>query len=79
MYSIIVDRECGCFKKSDLENNISIESKDEALNFAINTKDKMNEEFCGKHDFFLSEVADNFIISFNQEAKSGCCGGGHCS
>ncbi len=79
MYNILVDQECGCFKKSDLTNNVSMDSKDEALSFALSTKDKMNEEFCGKHDFILSEVSDNFVISFAEEAKSGCCGGGHCS
>jgi len=79
MYSILVDQECGCFKRSDLENNVSVESKDDALNQAINTKEKMNEEFCGKHEFILSEVDNNFVISFDQPAKSGCCGGGHCS
>ncbi len=79
MHNIIIDQECGCFQKSDLINNVEIASKDDALNFAINTKDKMNEEFCGKHDFILSEVASNFVISFEQAPKSGCCGGGHCS
>ena len=79
MHNIIIDQECGCFKKSDLTNNVEISSKDEALNHAINTKDTMNEDFCGKHDFILTEVADNFVISFDAPAKSGCCGGGHCS
>ena len=79
MYNILVDQECGCFKRSDLTNNVEMTSKDEALNLAINTKDKMNEEFCGKHEFILSEVSDNFVISFAEPVKSGCCGGGHCS
>jgi len=79
MYNILVDQECGCFKKSDLENNVSMESKDDALNLAITTKEKMNEEFCGKHDFILFEVANNFVISLEKQRKSGCCGGGHCS
>jgi len=80
MHNILISQECGCFKRSDLENNVSVESKDDALNLAINTKDRMNEEFCGKHEFILSEVANDFVISFAEQAKaSGCCGGGHCS
>jgi hypothetical protein len=42
----------------------------------------MNEKFCGKHGFELSESGDNFSISMKAPkaaASSGCCGGGHCS
>ena len=31
MFKIVVEKECGCFKKSDMQNNISMESKDDAL------------------------------------------------
>lgn len=76
MYSILIDKECGCFRKSNLTNNIKISSKDDALVFAIQTKDKMNNKFCGKHKFILSEIENNFVISMNN--KSNCCGNGHC-
>ena len=79
MYNILIEEECGCFRKSGLKNNVEIDSKDKALEYAINTKNSMNEDFCGKHNFMLSEVSDNFVISFAQKEKSGCCGGGHCS
>ena len=78
MHNIIVEKECGCFKRSDLENNLSISSKDDALTKAIEMKNQMNEEFCGKHNFDLVEDKENFVISFAQEKASGCCGGGHC-
>lgn len=78
MHNIIVDKECGCFKRSDLQNNLSIASKDDALIKAIEMKNQMNEEFCGKHDFDLVENQNNFVISFAQPKASGCCGGGHC-
>lgn len=77
MHKIIVENECGCFKRSDLENNITVSQKDEALATAINMKNQMNDDFCTKHEFQLAESADNFVITFAQ--KSGCCGGGHCS
>ena len=77
MHKVIVENECGCFKRSDLINNLEIPQKDEALGKAIEMKDQMNEEFCGKHGFQLAEDANNFVITFAQ--KSGCCGGGHCS
>ena len=81
MHNIIIEKECGCFKRSDLVNNLSIPSKDDALTKAIEMKNQMNDEFCGKHGFELAEDSSNFIISFAgaKPQSSGCCGGGHCS
>ncbi|XPV68911.1 MAG: hypothetical protein ACNI25_16630 [Halarcobacter sp.] len=79
MFTIKVEKECGCFKKSTLDNNLQIESKDDALSKAIEMKNQMNDEFCGKHDFDLVEFNDNFVITFAQDKPSGCCGGGHCN
>ena len=78
MHKISVEQECGCFKRSDLENNIIIESKDDALSKALNMTTTMNNDFCGKHEFQVVENADNFMISLKQEPQqsSGCCGGG---
>ena len=81
MSIIVVDKECGCFKKSAYENNMSFTSKDDALIQAKLMVDHMNTKFCAKHDFALSENGDNFLIAVNQAEKNsgGCCGGGHCS
>lgn len=79
MHKVIVKDVCGCFKKSDFENNLEITSKDEALSTAIKMKNHMNQEFCRKHEFELVEHASNFVISFRQEQPSSCCGTGCCS
>lgn len=79
MFTISVDKECGCFKKSDYTNNTTVESKDDALIEAQSMVNHMNTNFCQKHDFTLREEGNNFVISVNERAKSGCCGGGHCS
>lgn len=81
MYTITVDKECGCFKKSAYENNMSFESKDDALMQAKLMETHMNSKFCGKHNFELSEDGNNFLISvtMDDQPKGGCCGGGHCS
>jgi len=76
MYKIIVEKECGCFKKSSFENNKVIESKDEALEKSINMVNTMNSDFCGKHDFKLQEVGNDFVIAFSASTSNGCCGGG---
>lgn len=77
MHTIIVEDICGCFKRSDLENNLQIDNKDMALTKAMKMTTTMNEDFCGKHDFQLVENNNNFIISYKPEvSSSGCCGGG---
>lgn len=79
MYKIIVSNQCACFKKSNLENNLKFESKDEALLKAIEMKDTMNNDFCKKHEFDLQEMYNNFVISFYSDARDNCCGNGCCS
>ena len=80
MSTIIVERECGCFKRSAYENNKSYESKDDALIEAGNMVAHMNDKFCGKHGFEAREDEGNIVISMGAPvAASGCCGGGHCS
>ena len=76
MFKIIVEQECGCFKKSSLENGISMDSKDGALLKSLEMRDTMNDDFCGKHTFKVQEVANNFVIAFQESTSNGCCGGG---
>jgi len=81
MFTISVNKECGCFKKSDFENNTTESTKDNALLKAQYMVNYMNDEFCQKHSFTLREEGNTFAISMDvkEEAHSGCCGGGHCS
>ncbi|MEA3499072.1 MAG: hypothetical protein U9R16_08435 [Campylobacterota bacterium] len=82
MNTIIVDKECGCFKKSAYENNMKFESKDDALMQANLMIKYMNTKFCGKHDFTLAQNENEFLISVGMKESGqggGCCGGGHCS
>lgn len=81
MFTVNIDQECGCFKRSDLSNNAEFSSKDDALMQAMSMVQKMNSEFCGKHKFSLAENGNTFQITRGNPAQqsSGCCGGGHCS
>jgi hypothetical protein len=76
MFKIIVEKECGCFKRSDFENNISVASKDDALSKSIEMRNFMNDEFCGKHEFKVQEAGTNFVIAMHDSTSNGCCGGG---
>ena len=62
MYKIVVEKECGCFKRSDLANNIEVASKDEALEKSLEMVKIMNDEFCNKHSFEVVEEGDTFFI-----------------
>jgi len=62
MFKIIVEKECGCFKRSAMENNVAMDSKDEALTKALDMVNTMNSKFCGKHSFALEEVENTFLI-----------------
>ena len=79
MFKVIVEKECGCFRKSGIENNKSFESKDNALIEALNLTKKMNQDFCQKHEFTVKEDNNSILIAVDERVKSGCCGGGHCS
>ena len=78
MFTVQVEKECGCFKKSDFTNNMQFEDKDDALAQALNMSKEMNQEFCQKHEFTVAEEGETFKIRVEERAKSGCCGGGHC-
>jgi len=80
MFKITVNKECGCFRKSDLKNNQIFTTKDAALIEAIEMAKDMNETFCQKHEFIVKEDGNNIAILVDErQASGGCCGGGHCS
>jgi hypothetical protein len=83
MFKIEMEKECGCFKKSDYTKEMSFSSKDEALIQAMLMENHMNKEFCQKHTFKAVEEGENKIFirvsEREQSSHSGCCGGGHCS
>ena len=79
MFEVAVEKECGCFKKSDFQNNLTFNSKDDALMQAVEMSKEMNENFCQKHEFTVIEEGNQIMISVQERHKSGCCGGGHCS
>ncbi|WP_309500011.1 hypothetical protein [Sulfurovum sp.] len=84
MFTINVEKECGCFKRSAYDNNMSFESKDDALIQAKEMENHMNQKFCQTHQFTLTENGDTFNIGVEMKPKApsaatGCCGGGHCS
>ena len=62
MYQVIMERACGCFKRSGVAPVKSFENKDDALIEANAWKDRMNDEFCQKHSFNVVESGNDFKI-----------------
>ena len=66
MHKVIVEKQCGCFRKSGHAPEVSFASKDEAMIHANNRKEEMNSEWCGKHNFFVQEDGDHLIIKMGE-------------
>ena len=81
MYTVQMEQECGCFKKSEYSNNNSFKTQQEAYQYANVVAELMNEEFCGQHTFYAQPTDSNsFIIrvSLNATYVSGCSTGVTC-
>ena len=63
MFNVRIDKECGCFKRSDFQNNQSFENKDDALIEAMTIAKTMNDTFCKKHVFHVLEEENDMRIS----------------
>jgi hypothetical protein len=62
MYTIEIEKECSCFKKSGFENNLTFENKEDAIMKAKVLECRMNQEFCFKHFFEAVDYGDKIVI-----------------
>lgn len=78
MYTVKVEHECGCFKRSEYNSYKEFETQQEAYNYSNILSEFMNEDFCGKHHFFSQRTAENeFIVRVVDNPNSGSsCGTG---
>jgi hypothetical protein len=64
MYTVQMQKECNCFKKSEYENNMTFETQKDAYTYATIVAEFMNEEFCGTHVFSAHRgEGDYFLIT----------------
>ena len=81
MYTVQMEKECGCFQKSEYSNNTTFETQQDAYNYANIVAELMNEEFCSKHTFYSEPgEGDSFVIrvALNVTQVSGCSTGVSC-
>ncbi|MCH9814759.1 MAG: hypothetical protein K0U47_12545 [Epsilonproteobacteria bacterium] len=60
MITVEIEKECGCFKKSDFTAIQTFSSKELARQEAQILCEEMNETFCQKHNFMIDK-SDNQI------------------
>ena len=81
MFTVQMEKECGCFKKSEYTNGNTFPTQQDAYKYANIVAELMNEEFCGKHTFYAQKAeGDNFVIrvEINSTSVSGCSTGVSC-
>jgi len=62
MYTVRIEHECSCFKKSGFENNLTFETREEALLEAKILECRMSQEFCHTHYFEAEDRGDEIVI-----------------
>jgi hypothetical protein len=62
MITVKMEKQCGCFKRSDFKEEQTFETKEEALKEALAMCEDMNETFCQKHNFSVVEDGDTMMI-----------------
>ena len=65
MITLKMEKQCGCFKKSDFKEEQTFASKEEALKEALAMCEDMNETFCQKHNFTVVEEGANIVIKMD--------------
>ena len=63
MYKVIIEKECGCIRRSDIPKERSFDDKDDALIEAGAMARQMNDDFCGKHQFAVMQEGEDFLIT----------------
>lgn len=80
MYTVCMERECGCFKRSEYESEKSFQTQQDAYNYSKILAELMNEEFCSKHTFYSQKMdGDVFLIRVEENAHGSSCGTGGAS
>lgn len=61
-HHVIFEKLCSCAKKQGLSRIVTFEARETAFEAAQAQLASIEETFCGKHTFDLTEVDDHFVI-----------------
>ncbi len=76
MYKIVVANKCDCLKDTKIKAHQKFDTKDEAINKALELVKFMNMNCSCKKEYEVQEIFNNFMIKFYEEEKEPCCGNG---
>ncbi|WP_294965222.1 hypothetical protein [Sulfurimonas sp.] len=62
MYKVKVENVCRCFLKSGMAENLDFDTEDKAKEKAQKMIEKMQANFCKKHEFSINEQFGDFTI-----------------
>lgn len=71
-HHVIVEKLCSCAKRDGMTQVVSYDAKESAKSAAEDQLAYMQNSFCGKHNFDVTEVDDHFVIGM----LGGGCGCG---
>ena len=63
MFSIVMEFQCGCFKRSGYDAIQEFSTHAEAIERAKDMITDMNESFCGAHRFGIREEGKTLLIT----------------
>ncbi|MDA7818493.1 hypothetical protein N9A28_09915 [Sulfurimonas sp.] len=80
MYTVQIEYECSCFKKSDYLKEKSFEKQQDAYNYTNILVEFMNEDFCTSHIFYAQKLGDYaYLIRVADNPNAGgSCSTGSC-
>jgi hypothetical protein len=62
LVNLLIEKQCGCFKKSSYNPIQKFHSIDKAIQEAKSMCADMNKNFCLKHKFYYEQNQDNITI-----------------
>jgi len=62
LVDLIIEKQCGCVKKSSYNVVQNFDSIEKAINEAEKICEDMNKNFCLKHKFYYTQNENNIII-----------------
>jgi len=65
-YHVVVEKMCACAKRNNMPQIKTFDDQENAMRVARAWAQQLNETFCGKHEFDVVAVDDNFVIAMSE-------------
>lgn len=62
MFTVTMEKECSCFRRSNFKPELSFEFEEEAFELATEMAKQMTHQFCKDHAFSVIKEENNFLI-----------------